>query len=214
MPTRRRRKPRPHEWTRAKMAEFLRELAATQSVPEAARAVGMSRQSAYGLRNRLAGTPFSLGWEVALEAGLHQLHHAVMDRAVNGVEVPHYYHGKLVGTSRRYDNRLASWVLGNTWKVGRHQVAREYVIEGFDRLLERIEWDNLDWVAEDELPGRVPPPLPELDEDGFPIEEEEPAPETAASRDQGRFLAGRSWYYANAGEPAPRGAQGGHGGRR
>jgi hypothetical protein len=67
------RKPRHDEWTREKMAGFLRELAATQSVAAAAKSVGMSRQSAYKLRNRCEGTPFALAWEVALEAGLQQL---------------------------------------------------------------------------------------------------------------------------------------------
>src|SRR5688500_15781993 len=100
------RPPRPAEWPRARTVAVLRELAASQSVSHAAKSVGMSRQSAYKLRNRLAGTPFALAWEVALEAGLQQLAHAVMDRALNGVEQPHYYHGELVGTSRKYDNRL------------------------------------------------------------------------------------------------------------
>ena len=59
------RKPRHSEWTRPKMVLFLRELAATQSVSAAAKAAGMSRTSAYNLRNRLMGTPFALGWEVA-----------------------------------------------------------------------------------------------------------------------------------------------------
>ena len=62
------RKPRHDEWTREKMAGFLRELAATQSVAAAARSVGMSRTSAYNLRNRCAGTPFALAWEVAFAA--------------------------------------------------------------------------------------------------------------------------------------------------
>ena len=129
----------PHnQWTREKMVMFLRELAATQSVSAAARAVGMSRTAAYNLRNRLQGQPFALGWEVALECGLHALGHAVLDRALNGEEVPHYYHGELVGTTRRYDNRLARWLLANPWKLGRHQLAREYSGQAFDALLTRI----------------------------------------------------------------------------
>ena len=58
---------RAHEWTRAKMREFLRALAATASVSQAAQQVGMSRQSAYDLRARLVGRPFDLAWEVALK---------------------------------------------------------------------------------------------------------------------------------------------------
>ena len=60
----------------------------------------------------------------------HQLAHAVMDRALNGVEAPRYYRGEMVGMHREYDNRLAMWLLDNPWKVGRQQVAREYVAEG------------------------------------------------------------------------------------
>ena len=45
-------------WTNRKMVEFLRALAATHSVTDAARAVGMSRQSAYKLRSRLKGKAF------------------------------------------------------------------------------------------------------------------------------------------------------------
>ena len=61
------RLPRHNEWTRAKMVAFLRELAASRSVARAARAVAMSRQSAYKLRRRLAGAPFALAWAMALE---------------------------------------------------------------------------------------------------------------------------------------------------
>ncbi|WP_417321071.1 hypothetical protein [Erythrobacter aureus] len=93
-------------WTPAKQAAFLRELGATHNVSAAARAVGMSRQSAYRLRARLRGTPFDKGWEAAFVSRFDVLAEAALDRALNGVEVPHYYNGELVGTSRRYDERL------------------------------------------------------------------------------------------------------------
>ena len=62
---RKQRPPRHDEWTRAKMVAFLRELAASQSVSQAARAVGMGRQSAYKLRMRMA--PFAAAWDAAVE---------------------------------------------------------------------------------------------------------------------------------------------------
>ncbi len=166
------------------MSLFLRELAATQSVSAAARHVGMSRQSAYRLRDRLVGTPFAFGWDVALEQGLAQLAHAMLDRAVNGVEVPHYYKGELVGTSRHYDERLSIWLMGNPWKVGRRQVAREYSAEGWDRLLQRIEEGPLDWTEDDELPGALPP-IGDTEE---------------ARRREDDFMGGKSWYGAVAHE--------------
>lgn len=177
------RKPRHDAWSREKMAAFLRELAATQSVAEAARAVGMSRQSAYNLRNRLRQTPFDLGWEVALEMGFHQLAHTLMDRAVNGVEEQRFYHGELVGTVRKFDNRLGQWLLDNPWRVGRAQVAREYSSAAFDRLLERIEVASLDWEAGEAMPG-------------FTVDLGEEA-EVAAAAEQ-RFVSGQSWYAADA----------------
>lgn len=213
-------------WSRRKMALFLRELAASQSVSQAARSVGMSRQSAYDLRNRLGGTPFALGWEVALEAGLQQLAHALMERALHGEEVQHYYHGELVGTSRRHDNRLAIWLMQNPWKVGRHQIAREYVAPAFERLLERIEFDSLDWdwEAGDQLPG--PPPTqgefeeaelleydPDLDGDPDPeetaLDREERICRAAIERRQNEFNARGSWYGGNVGLPPSRSQTGG-----
>ena len=94
-------------WTHRKMAEFLQELAATRSVKAAARSVGMSRQSAYKLRARLKRKPFGLGWDEALRPVERKVPSALMERALYGVERPHYYRGKLLGTSRRYDERLS-----------------------------------------------------------------------------------------------------------
>jgi hypothetical protein len=171
------------------MALFLRELAATQSVSAPAAHVGMSRQSAYRLRDRLVGTPFAFGWDVALEQGLAQLAHAMLDRAVNGVEVPHYYKGELVGHSRHFDERLSIWLMGNPWKVGRRQIAREYSAEGWDRLLARIAQGPLEWTDGDELPGAQPPA----------------GDSEQAQRREERFVTGLSWYGDQAREePAGR----------
>ena len=170
-----------NQWTREKMVLFLRELAATQSVSAAAKAVGMSRTAAYNLRNRLQGQPFALGWEVALELGLHNLAQAVVDRALNGEEIKHYYHGELVATSRRYDNRLAQWVLANPWQVGRYQVAREYSAGDFDALLERVESAALHWEAGEAQPGP-----------GWPY-----ADDAEAEQREGRFISKESWYAAD-----------------
>ncbi len=192
------RPARHNEWTRAKMVTFLRELAATQSVALAAKAVGMSRTSAYNLRNRLQGSPFSLGWEVALECGMHQLAHAVMDRALNGTEVQHYYKGELVATTRRFDNNLARWVLDNPFKLGRQQVAREYSAQGFDALLERIEVASLDWEEGEAIPGR-----------NWPLLDEE-----QARSQESRFNSGDSWYTAEAAYLERQGGAQRRGGRR
>ena len=98
-------------WTRARMAEFIVELAATQCVASAARSVGMSRQSAYRLRAREENEPFDLAWALALEQGYEQLYRAALARAVSGTEVPVFQRGELVGTRRHYDERLTCFLL-------------------------------------------------------------------------------------------------------
>jgi hypothetical protein len=60
------RPARGKRWTPARQAAFLRVLKETESVSVAAARVGMSRQSAYKLRKRLAGQPFDRGWELAV----------------------------------------------------------------------------------------------------------------------------------------------------
>ena len=59
--------PNYERWTRPKMVAFLHALASTRSVSGAAKAVGMSRNSAYRLRARHKGQPFDLAWGAALE---------------------------------------------------------------------------------------------------------------------------------------------------
>lgn len=103
----------PYHWSRAKMARFLNELAATHSVSAAARAVGMTRQSAYRLRQRLKGQAFDLAWEAAVASAYDALHQAALDRALNGVEAPVHHKGELVGTRRTFDERLTMFLLSD-----------------------------------------------------------------------------------------------------
>ena len=100
-------------WTAPKQAKFLRVFAATGNVSLAAREVGMTRQSAYKLRARLKGEPFDHAWEAAFGTGYDRLAEAALERAINGTEVPHYHQGELVGTHRRYDERLALGLLAH-----------------------------------------------------------------------------------------------------
>ncbi|WP_074205096.1 hypothetical protein [Parasphingorhabdus marina] len=135
------------------MADFLRMLAATQNVSVAAKSVGMSRQSAYRLRARLKGAPFDIAWEAAFRHGYDNLAHAALERALNGVEVPHYYRGELVGTSRRYDERLTVALLAMRNRsgaplMGRYGAAAEYYGEHWDALLERVHCGPADWERE------------------------------------------------------------------
>lgn len=57
-------------WTAERQLRFLGALADSRSVTAAAAAVGMSRESAYRLRNRSEGSLFVLLWDRALQADL------------------------------------------------------------------------------------------------------------------------------------------------
>lgn len=143
-------------WTPQKQAAFLNELAATHCVATAARAVGMSRVSAYHLRARLKGEPFDRAWSAALLCRIDLLAEAALDRALNGVEVPHFYKGEQVGTSRRFDERLTVALLalrasgrgpGQAAPPYASHPAALYQPDAFGRLVERVEngpetWDE------------------------------------------------------------------------
>ncbi|MEZ5692363.1 MAG: helix-turn-helix domain-containing protein [Altererythrobacter sp.] len=138
-------------WTPARQAAFLRELAATHNVSAAARAVGMSRQSAYQLRTRLREEPFGKAWEAAFVTRFDVLAEAALDRALNGVEVQHYYNGELVGTSRKYDERLTLALLARRENFARprpsaYDPASAFGAEDLSGLIERVEHGPEDWL--------------------------------------------------------------------
>ena len=147
--------PREDRWNKPKLAEFLRALAATQCVSSAARAVGMSRQSAYKMRNRLKGEPFDIAWEAAFQHGYDALHQAALERALFGVEVPIYHAGEQVGTRRHFDERLTTFLLARrnaagAQRLSRYGAAAEFWSERWDHLLERVAEGPAVWEGEEE----------------------------------------------------------------
>jgi hypothetical protein len=168
-------------WNKFKMAEFLRQLAATHSVSAAARSVGMSRQSAYKLRARLKGEPFDIAWEAAFRHGYDNLAHAALERALSGVEVPHCHNGELVGTHRKFDERLTVALLAmrNRYGVpqmGRYTAAAKYHSERWDALLARVETGDPLWRFE-----KARDPLAEMQA----LEEKHAAEEPPAAAQKG-----------------------------
>lgn len=99
-------------WTVERQREFIRALAVVGSVDAAAKMVGMSRKSAYQLRNRPDAKSFARAWDIALSAGRARLFDYMMDRAINGVttirlklggavEIGHGMDGQLVAAQLR-----------------------------------------------------------------------------------------------------------------
>ena len=140
-------------WTKKKMTDFLRQLAATHSVTAAARSVGMSRESAHRLRNRLKGQPFDIAWEAAFRHGYDNLAHAALELALEGQEVRHYHRGELIDTYRKPVPQLMVQLLNMRNRVGapmlgRYGAAAEYWGENWDTLLQRVENGAVDWSDE------------------------------------------------------------------
>lgn len=145
----------PDRWCKVRMADFLRSLASTHCVAEAARSVGMSRQSAYRLRARLKGEPFDIAWEAAFQHGYDALHQVALERALHGVEVPVFHMGEQIATRRHFDERLTVYLLSarnrhGAQRLGRYTAASEFWSERWDRLLEQIEEGPATWQREGE----------------------------------------------------------------
>lgn len=149
----------------------------------------MSRQSAYQLRARLRGEPFDLAWDAAFRTAYDALAEAAMERALNGVEVPHFHKGELVHCSRRFDERLTVALLAMRPTVRRPvhpswHPASEYDRGDFPALLHRVAHGPDTWLAEDSAapepmfaepsPPAIAPPQPEAVEAGSAMAEAQP----------------------------------------
>lgn len=141
---------RQDRWTPSRQAQFLRELAATHCVSTAARAVGMSRQSAYRLRARLKGQPFDRAWAAAFDCVFNALAHAAMERALNGVEVPYLHNGEVVHVARRFDERLTLGLLRMRYELlpdvaEPYSEAAAFDRDDFPSLVARVEHGPEGW---------------------------------------------------------------------
>lgn len=83
---------------------FLRALSATANVTEAARAAGISRQTAY--ERRESDPDFAAAWRDALEESCDALEREARRRAIEGTEEPVFYKGDECGRIRRYSDTL------------------------------------------------------------------------------------------------------------
>lgn len=110
-------------WTVERQIAFIEALAECGCVRDACRRVGMSAESAYALQRRPAAQSFRIAWEAALDYGVRRIEEAAFSRAIHGVAMPHYYKGELVGEHRRYDDRLAMFLLRcrSPGRYGRHR---------------------------------------------------------------------------------------------
>ena len=100
-------------WTPEKIRIFLDTLATCGVVEDAARAAGMSRRSAYNLRNSIKGRHFRLAWQAAQRLARHSLTDELFSRALHGCVEIITRDGEVWGERHRFDNRLTMAVLNS-----------------------------------------------------------------------------------------------------
>lgn len=108
---------RHNGWTPPQQARFILALAAMGSVSAAAKAVGMSRKSAYDLLDRPGAEGFARSWARALESGRQRMFDVAMDRAINGVTTIHIRRGGSVSVKGGADMRLVHAALRSEDKL-------------------------------------------------------------------------------------------------
>lgn len=106
-----RRCQRHDGWTPERQKGFIAALADSGSVKSACLAVNMASEGAYQLRRHPEAAGFAKAWQAALALGVQRLEDIAMERALNGVEVPVYSYGKLVGTRVVHNDRLLMFLL-------------------------------------------------------------------------------------------------------
>jgi hypothetical protein len=108
-------------WTVERQKWFILRLALGGCVSVAARGVGMTRKSAYRLRDRPGAESFAAAWDRAQGWGRDRTVDVSLERSLCGERMPIVRNGRVVGEVHRHDNRLAMAVLN---ALDRRAVAR------------------------------------------------------------------------------------------
>ena len=168
-------------WTPDRQLEFIQALSAGGCVEEAVRSVGMSRNSAYELRQRPDAQAFRLAWDAATDVSVTRLSDAAMSRAVNGVPVPIFHNGEQVGERRHFDERLTMFLLRyrdpvryGRWldrvQTRQRQDGPAFILAFRIGRMLRAAWGAFDAALRGEP---APEPAPELVDRGRPEDEGE-----------------------------------------
>lgn len=101
---------------------FLKVLARSGKVIEAARAIGLSTTTSL-YQARAEDEEFSAAWDAAILASADLLEEAAWDRAVNGVEKPILFKGEVVATETQYSDTLLLAMLASRKKEFQRRTA-------------------------------------------------------------------------------------------
>jgi len=139
------RKYRHDGWTPERQRAFIEALADTGSVKHAAKTVNMSPEGAYYLRRQPGAEEFAAAWAAALDRGIQRLEDIALERAIQGVEVPVYSYGKLVGSRIVHNDRLLMFML-------RNRAPERFGASGMRGRMNAVQIMELkrEWMAEQE----------------------------------------------------------------
>jgi transposase len=108
-------------WTPERQRAFIAAIAGGMASNHAARAVGMSKQTAHALRGKPGAGSFAAAWDEAVRRRKAARRQDVSERtcaAVDGVRTPVRYRGRVVGFQTRYDNRQLVRLLSQAFAKG------------------------------------------------------------------------------------------------
>lgn len=130
------RRIRSDGWTLPHQRQFIKVLAITGSVEQAADNCGMSSSSsAYRLRLHQDSNAFRTAWKAALGACTSSLREAAFDRAINGTMKPIYDRGEIVGREPMFNDQLLMFLL-RTYDKDSGRILDQVMFDSFDRLVE------------------------------------------------------------------------------
>ena len=145
--------PRRNSITPDRQRAFIAALAAYGIVTQAALEIGASLEALYKLRQRPGAEGFAAAWEAAIDRGVARLEDCLLARALEGEERPIVSAGKLLGTWRHFDNRLAMFLLRqrrpSRWGEADAYAALRLGHPVYERL--RAEWLARDAEDEEEI---------------------------------------------------------------
>lgn len=131
---------RKHGWDEDRQRAFIAMLARVPSVGHAAKAVGMSRRSAYKLADRADAFEFAKAWEMAIDFGMDRLRGSTLSRCFDGGDfVPVIRKGRLVRVDFRRNDRLAIAILS-----GKDKGIDDYRRGALTRWRQKREWEAAD----------------------------------------------------------------------
>lgn len=119
-------------WTAERQRGFLRALADTGCISEAAHATGITPRSAYRLRNHPQGTAFAAAWDRALQLAAARLMTTAYERAIKGGIREMWKDGKIVAEVREPSDRLLVWLLNRMSPTALNGAGHGY-------------WDVMNW---------------------------------------------------------------------